>query len=929
MLKTELIDLINGGKVWAFVGSGVSCDSGLPSWPLLLTKTIRGLHPDARAAIEADPSYLEHVRTRAFPNAFSRVAKLGGRTQMEASLRAALAGPMQTGPLVNLLASWPFEGYITTNYDNLIEQAMSDLGQQGWVPVGNKPDECRKLSGDATDLVWHLHGSAELDESKSKFIITEEDYDSLYDGDTPAHRRLRALLSQKRLLFVGFGFADFEVNRILRSVGGLCSPARPAYAIVGETVGLASPEKRLEFLERFNVEIIPYRIRGDKHDELVSTARVYNSFILGRALQFGKKFRPCPAYDPDTTSLYLYNELVLSSPTKLADVVISTLCKARILALLCMNAEISITALEEDFTAHATPLIGSNGGGDPQTIAYAIEMTLSDLVREGLISRVEQVIGLTEFGKEKVAHNSAHVALLNEQFRASLSQRLVGITDDGQRQRIASVTETFLLDSVKKRALGVSQSLNLAVPAQQSFQITALLQSLPEYMQHLDSSDEAGRLIATIIGILTRPSEPERKFLGATLQAQFSITLLGYDPQLIRARLNLISETVFVIDASMLLWLMARSSPQNDASWLLISKMQKCGATIVTTSRIVGEVAEHIRWALDRIPPGSPQDMTTLAMVTGVAGYSANVFLQGFMAELQQGAIAADFRAYLDSACKHPRAHEGTDDAIQKSLALRGISSADLADWRGYKQQHSAEMDVLRSDITRWREEQSTYRHERQVEAEAEAVLIVEKVRAGEYDLGHNSLKDAYFLSNSRFLDRANNYALPITIRPQSTLQLLNTLIASSDEELAMLFDGLISELDDRGFSVVDKVRMQQTFSPLISAAKEDLAEVLQRHQALIATRYGEQSAQAFRDIPDIYVPVAFASLNLQRAEAAEKKLRIERTARIETQRASSLAEKEREELNILRQQKKARKAAAKAKKRAAQSKPKAKRKKR
>jgi hypothetical protein len=295
-------------------------------------------------------------------------------------------------------------------------------------------------------------------------------------------------------------------------------------------------------------------------------------------------------------------------------------------------------------------------------------MVLGDLLGEGLISRAGNALELTETGRGKVEHNSAHVSLLNEQFRASLQQRLADIADDSQRNRIAGVAELFLLESTKKRALGVSQSLSVALPAQQSFQITALLQSLPEYMQHLDSSDEAGRLIATIIGILTRPSEAERKFLGAALQARFSITLLGYDPQLVRARLNLISETVFLIDSSMLLWLLARSSPQNDASWLLISKMQTCGATIVTTSRIVGEVAEHTRWALDRIPEGSPQDMTMLAMVTGVAGYNANVFLQGFMTELQQGAIAADFRAYVDSACKNAKAHEGRDDAFEKSL---------------------------------------------------------------------------------------------------------------------------------------------------------------------------------------------------------------------------------------------------------------------
>jgi hypothetical protein len=35
MLRTDLIDLINCGGVWAFVGSGLSSRAGLPSWPTL------------------------------------------------------------------------------------------------------------------------------------------------------------------------------------------------------------------------------------------------------------------------------------------------------------------------------------------------------------------------------------------------------------------------------------------------------------------------------------------------------------------------------------------------------------------------------------------------------------------------------------------------------------------------------------------------------------------------------------------------------------------------------------------------------------------------------------------------------------------------------------------------------------------------------
>lgn len=32
MIDTELLDVINSGDAWVFIGSGISMDAGLPSW---------------------------------------------------------------------------------------------------------------------------------------------------------------------------------------------------------------------------------------------------------------------------------------------------------------------------------------------------------------------------------------------------------------------------------------------------------------------------------------------------------------------------------------------------------------------------------------------------------------------------------------------------------------------------------------------------------------------------------------------------------------------------------------------------------------------------------------------------------------------------------------------------------------------------------
>jgi len=43
MLRTDLISLINGRKMWAFVGSGASMEAGCPGWRKLVEDTVMQL----------------------------------------------------------------------------------------------------------------------------------------------------------------------------------------------------------------------------------------------------------------------------------------------------------------------------------------------------------------------------------------------------------------------------------------------------------------------------------------------------------------------------------------------------------------------------------------------------------------------------------------------------------------------------------------------------------------------------------------------------------------------------------------------------------------------------------------------------------------------------------------------------------------------
>jgi len=177
--------------------------------------------------------------------------------------------------------------------------------------IGNSQDELRKVSGDASHLIWHLHESVRMPADKSRLILASKDYDDLYFEDTPVVVQLRGLLAQRRVVFIGFGFQDPEVIRLLRRVGRLSNPARPVYGFLSGLSGARHDAERRELLDSYNVDIIPYGVIGDSHDQLLSLLDVYGALVLRRSLRFGQPALPCPSYDPETTGLLIYNELCL------------------------------------------------------------------------------------------------------------------------------------------------------------------------------------------------------------------------------------------------------------------------------------------------------------------------------------------------------------------------------------------------------------------------------------------------------------------------------------------------------------------------------------------------------------------------------------------------------------------------------------------
>lgn len=935
MLRTDLINLVNKGSMWAFVGSGASIDSGFPSWKGLIERVASRLQQGTE--IVNDERFKKAFATGSYPQCFSRIEALVGRDGLEKAVTAEMSMERVAGGIITKLAEWPFAGYVTTNYDGLLHAGVRAVGELGWTSVGNALEEVRKVSGDVTNVIWHIHGSIGIPRDRARLVLSDKDYDDLYLDSSPAVSQLRALLTQRRIVFIGFGFQDPEVLRLLKLAARFCNPAHPAFAFLGGLAGREHEAERIELLEKYNVDVIPYHIVDGSHEALLQLLEVYGSFVLKRTLRFGQPQRPCPSYDPETTSLLVYNHLALKGAARLSEDVLGSLLKARVLSVLKYQGASSFGKLKSELSEKIKLVRGAtvSDSEHEEMTQQLLEKNLQELMTAGYISprgdvSETKVATLTNAGSELLGNQAAIASRLSEQFGASLRDRAFQYFpgQDEAAGRVALAAQSFLKECINKRALGVAMVWDSATMDFQRYHMVALLQALPDFMAQLASADEAQGLIRLIQDVLARPSTSESKYLGVTLQAQFGLNLLGYDPNVLQARARGLAGTLFLIDASTLIPFLGRSSVGHYSARLLLERIKAAAASSATTQFLAIEVAEHARWAKQHVlGEGTPLTPETLMAATGRAGSGSNVFLEGFFEEVSRGESSLDFGSYLDSVCSHAMGHNASDEAFVIAIRNAGVPCMSLEEWEGFSDELWAERDSLQELVAQRRKASKTYKHDRQVKAEAEALIIIRSIRNGSFRLAGRAFSDAYFVSNTRVIENLTGPERPVTMRPEAILQWLSTLTVCQPDELSFLINGLLWELSERQLSILDKQRLG-IFAPLTVASRERLQEEEVTHRAFIAQRYGEDASKAFKEVTDLEAPVVLKSYSLQKAEQLEKELDRERK-RVEVLQAQArLTEKERQELEELKTREKFRRQKALSKKRGAASRPHGRRKK-
>lgn len=184
-----------------FIGAGASRNAGFVDWKGLLAEAADELDLDIGKEHDLLALAQYHVNGRA------------GRGEVNQQLIDAFIRESEPTQIHEILARLPIDTVWTTNYDQLLEKAYEAAGRRVEVKLSIENLAQARKGRDVT--IYKMHGCVT---QPHEAVLTKQDYE-LYDVERRLFTdSLKGDFIEKTLLFIGFSFADPNVERILSKV---------------------------------------------------------------------------------------------------------------------------------------------------------------------------------------------------------------------------------------------------------------------------------------------------------------------------------------------------------------------------------------------------------------------------------------------------------------------------------------------------------------------------------------------------------------------------------------------------------------------------------------------------------------------------------------------------------------------------------------
>ncbi|MBP7359775.1 MAG: SIR2 family protein [Prevotella sp.] len=277
---------IENGTAAVFAGAGLSIVSGYVNWKGLL----------AIAAKELGVTITDNTNLVDLAQYYENAT--GNRNGLSEAISNEFQGK-RPNENHEILASMPIRSYWTTNYDNLIEQALEDAQKRYDPKVDDKSlaISCKQC----TTIVYKMHGDIT---STADCVLSRNDFEDYPNTHKAFLNALGYDMANKCFLFIGLSMDDPNLHYIFGRVRQVFKRNQRRHFYVTQRVQKKEGESDGDFAERITMQKLfvddlkRYNIQTvlvDNYSEITEILRSIRSrflrhyiFISGAAAEYGR-----------------------------------------------------------------------------------------------------------------------------------------------------------------------------------------------------------------------------------------------------------------------------------------------------------------------------------------------------------------------------------------------------------------------------------------------------------------------------------------------------------------------------------------------------------------------------------------------------------------------------------------------------------------
>lgn len=230
-----ILDAINRDHLVVFVGAGVSANSNLPSWSGLVKEFASGLGINREFGSDdylKIPQYYYNQR---------------GKNEYFKKIMEIFDVPLSPNIIHDYILKLKPRHIITTNYDNLIEQAI-EKHFMFYDTVNEDIDLAYSSNG---RMLIKMHG----DLARKNIVLKEDDYLNYSTNFKLIESYVKSIFINNTVLFVGYSLQDYDLKLIMKNLQGILGEHfQKAYLIDSTNNPKLSVEK--EYFKNLGVNLI-------------------------------------------------------------------------------------------------------------------------------------------------------------------------------------------------------------------------------------------------------------------------------------------------------------------------------------------------------------------------------------------------------------------------------------------------------------------------------------------------------------------------------------------------------------------------------------------------------------------------------------------------------------------------------------------------